>query len=170
MKQILVIDVSPRGAESANRRVAKALTDRLPAQYPSARIIHRDLAKDNLPHLDGATLKAISTKDAAEALKLKESARLSDQLTEELLPSDLPIVTNAPTAGAPRAMVPAGILLGSTGSAADIIEITPTRIMAAPSGSTPLLADCGELPSNLVDVILGVPFSSASVGSGPQRS
>ncbi len=84
MKQILVIDVSPRGAESASRRVAKALTDRLRAQYPSAKIIHRDLVKDNLPHLHEATLKAISTKDAAEALRLKASARLSDQVTEEL--------------------------------------------------------------------------------------
>src|ERR1700694_2300566 len=141
MKRILVIDVGPRSAESASRRVAKVLTDRLHAQYPSARIIHRDLAKDNLPHLDGATLKAISTKDAAEALKLKESARLSDQLTEELLPSDLPIVTSAPTASAPRAKVPAGILLGSMGSAADMIEVTPTMIMAAPNAITPLLAD-----------------------------
>jgi FMN-dependent NADH-azoreductase len=61
MKQILVIDVSPRGAESAGRRVAKTLTDRLHAQYPSARITHRDLVKDNLPHLDEASLKAIST-------------------------------------------------------------------------------------------------------------
>jgi len=92
MKQILVIDVSPRGAESASRRVAKALTDRLRAQYPSAKIIHRDLVKDNLPHLDEATLKAISTKDAAEALRLKASARLSDQLTEELLASDLLVI------------------------------------------------------------------------------
>jgi hypothetical protein len=79
MKQILVIDVSPRGTESANRRVAKTLTDRLLTQYPSAKIIHRDFAKDNLPHLDEMTLKAISTNNAAEALRLKESALLSDQ-------------------------------------------------------------------------------------------
>jgi FMN-dependent NADH-azoreductase len=92
MKQILVIDVSPRGSQSASRRVAKALMDRLHAQYPSARIIHRDLVKDNLPHLDEATLKAISTKDAAEALRWKEAARLSDQLTEELLASDLLVI------------------------------------------------------------------------------
>jgi len=92
MKQILVIDVSPRGPESASRRVAKALMDRLHSQHPSARFIHRDLVKDNLPHLDETTLRAIITKDAAEALKLKEAARLSDQLTEELLASDFLVI------------------------------------------------------------------------------
>jgi FMN-dependent NADH-azoreductase len=92
MKQILVVDVSPRGAESASRKVAKALRGRLAAQYPAARVIDRDLVKDNLPHLDSATLKAISTKDAAEARRLKRSARLSDQLTEELLASDLLVI------------------------------------------------------------------------------
>src|SRR5216684_5795489 len=49
-----------------------------------------------VPHLDGVTLKAISTKDAAEALKLKRSATLSDKLTDELLGSDL-LVIAAPT-------------------------------------------------------------------------
>jgi FMN-dependent NADH-azoreductase len=48
--------------------------------------------KDNLPHLDETTLRAIYTKDAAEALKLKEAARLSDQLTEELLASDFLVI------------------------------------------------------------------------------
>jgi FMN-dependent NADH-azoreductase len=48
--------------------------------------------KDNLPHLDEATLKAISTKDVAEALRLKEAARLSDQLTEKLLASDFLVI------------------------------------------------------------------------------
>jgi FMN-dependent NADH-azoreductase len=54
--------------------------------------MHRDLVDDNLPHLDGITLKAISTKDAAEAQNLKESATVSDKLTDELLASDLLII------------------------------------------------------------------------------
>jgi FMN-dependent NADH-azoreductase len=54
--------------------------------------MHRDLVDDNLPHLDRITLKAISTKDAAEAQNLKESATVSDKLTDELLVSDLLII------------------------------------------------------------------------------
>jgi FMN-dependent NADH-azoreductase len=42
--------------------------------------------------LDGITLKAISTKDAAEAQNLMESATVSDKLTDELLASDLLII------------------------------------------------------------------------------
>jgi hypothetical protein len=48
---------------------------------------HRDLAKDKLPHLDDGTVKAISSEDPAEVRAHKESARLSDQLTDELLAS-----------------------------------------------------------------------------------
>jgi NAD(P)H-dependent FMN reductase len=51
--------------------------------------MHRDLAAQHLPHLDEITLRAISTKDPAEAERLKEAARKSDQLTDELLESDL---------------------------------------------------------------------------------
>jgi FMN-dependent NADH-azoreductase len=92
MKQILIVDVSPRGPESASRKVARKLEERLKTQYPSAEIIHRDLVNDSVPHLDSVTLKAISTKDAAEAQRLRESATLSDKLTDELLASDLLVI------------------------------------------------------------------------------
>lgn len=45
-----MIEASPRGAESASRAVSDAL---------AARLVHRDLAAEPLPHLDGATLRAI---------------------------------------------------------------------------------------------------------------
>jgi hypothetical protein len=44
MKQILVIDVSPRGDASASRSVADALATRLSGLHPSAKLIRRDLA------------------------------------------------------------------------------------------------------------------------------
>ncbi len=89
MKQILMIEVSPRGTDSASRAVADTLAARLIARYPSANLIRRDLAAEQLPHLDGITLRAIATKDVAEAERLKAAARLSDRLTNELLASDL---------------------------------------------------------------------------------
>src|SRR5712692_2384349 len=92
MEQILIVEVSSRGPESASRKVTRKLEERLKAEYPSAEIIHRDLVSDSLPHLDGVTLKVISTKDAAEAQKLKQSASLSDKLTDELLASDLLVI------------------------------------------------------------------------------
>jgi FMN-dependent NADH-azoreductase len=92
MEQILIVEVSPRGPESASRKVARRLEERLKAEYPSAEIIHRDLVSDSVPHLDSVTLHAISTKDAAEAQRLKASASLSDKLTDELLSSDLLVI------------------------------------------------------------------------------
>jgi FMN-dependent NADH-azoreductase len=89
MKQILMIEVSPRGKDSASRSVADTLAARLTDLYPSARLMRRDLAAEPPPHLDEITLRAISTRNPAEAERLKEAARQSDQLTDELLDSDL---------------------------------------------------------------------------------
>lgn len=89
MKQILIIESSPRGVESASRRLTGKLRERLQALYPQAKFIERDLAKDHLPHLDYPTVKAISTRDRTEAGSLKSALRLSDQLTDEVLSSDL---------------------------------------------------------------------------------
>jgi FMN-dependent NADH-azoreductase len=94
MTQILIIESSPRGAESASHRLTGKLRERLRALYPEARFLEHDLAKDDLPHLDYSTVRAIFTKDKAEAESLKEVLRLSDQLTEEVLSSDLLIIAS----------------------------------------------------------------------------
>lgn len=92
MKQILIIVVSPKGSDSASRKITQNLSARLMARFPEAKITQRDLAKDKVPHMDYSTLKAISSKDPAEVQANKESARLSDQLTDELLASDLLVI------------------------------------------------------------------------------
>ncbi len=94
MKQILVIESSPRGTESASRQLTRRLTERLRALYPEARLVERDLAKDPLPHLDHRTVKAIFTRDLSEAEALREALRLSDQVTEEVLASDLLVIAS----------------------------------------------------------------------------
>jgi len=66
MTHILIVESSPRGTESASRKLTDKLRERLDMQYPKAAIIERDLVKDKLPHLDQPTLKAISTKDSVE--------------------------------------------------------------------------------------------------------
>jgi FMN-dependent NADH-azoreductase len=94
MNQILIVESSPRGAESASRKLTRKVRERLEVKYPEAKIVVRDLAKDKLPHLDQPTLKAISTKDPVEAESLKDALHLSDQLTEELLSSDLLVIAS----------------------------------------------------------------------------
>jgi FMN-dependent NADH-azoreductase len=50
MTHILIVESSPRGTESASRKLTGKLRERLEMQYPEAKIIERDLVKDKLPH------------------------------------------------------------------------------------------------------------------------
>jgi FMN-dependent NADH-azoreductase len=92
MKQSLIIEVSPRGGESLSRKVTQKLVAQLKERFPEAKFVRRDLARDFIPHLDNSVLKAISSKDPYEVEANKESARLSDRLTDELLASDLLVI------------------------------------------------------------------------------
>jgi FMN-dependent NADH-azoreductase len=92
MKQILIIETSPRGPLSASRKVTEKLSIRLQEEFPEARLVYRDLSKNRIPHLDDETLKAISSKIPAKVRANQESACLSDQLTDELLESDLLVI------------------------------------------------------------------------------
>lgn len=94
MKQILIVESSPRGRESASRSLAAKVRARLEAQYPEARIVARDLVHDKVPHLNEATLKAMTTRNPVEAESLRDALRLSDQLTEELLASDVLVIAS----------------------------------------------------------------------------
>ncbi len=67
MKQILIVESSPRGAESASRQLTETLRERLRSFYPNARFVERDLVTNPLPHLNYQTVKGISTRDKAEA-------------------------------------------------------------------------------------------------------
>ncbi len=94
MKQILIIESSPRGVESASRQLTQKLKARLTALYPEAKLIEHDLAASPLPHLDQLAVKAISTKDPIEAESLKGVLHLSDRLTDEVLSSDLLVIAS----------------------------------------------------------------------------
>jgi FMN-dependent NADH-azoreductase len=94
MKRILIVESSPRGSESARRKLAGKVRERLEAQYPDARVVERDLAHDEVRHLDEPALKAMTTHDPVEAESLKNALHLSDQLTEELLSSDLLVIAS----------------------------------------------------------------------------
>jgi FMN-dependent NADH-azoreductase len=93
VKQILIIEVSPRGADSASRAVSETLFGRLAAEHPEARIIRRDLATELVPHLDFDTLRAIASRDPDDAIRFKAAGKLSDELTDELLTSDLLVIS-----------------------------------------------------------------------------
>jgi FMN-dependent NADH-azoreductase len=61
---ILHLDTSILGDQSASRGLGAAIVSRLVAGTSGTRLVHRDLANDPLPHLDGAAL-AKADPDAA---------------------------------------------------------------------------------------------------------
>lgn len=64
---ILHIDSSIQGAQSASRAITAAIVETLRAKRPDARVTYRDVAADPLPHIALATLG-----DAAGNLALQE--------------------------------------------------------------------------------------------------
>lgn len=92
MRRILIVEASPRGAESASRRLTQTLRERLRSRYPDVEFTHRDLIADPIPHLSFQTVKGIFTKDEAEAESLRDALRLSDELTDEVLAADLLVI------------------------------------------------------------------------------
>jgi FMN-dependent NADH-azoreductase len=94
MKQILIVETSPRGNESASRTLTNKVRERLEIHYPEAKIIERDLVETKLPHLDQPTVKGMTTQDPVEAESLKEAVYLSDQLIDELMLSDLLVIAS----------------------------------------------------------------------------
>jgi FMN-dependent NADH-azoreductase len=61
MKNILVVEVSPRGSESISRQISASILAKLRTKYPDAVVVTEDLALHPLPHLDQAFITAMTT-------------------------------------------------------------------------------------------------------------
>lgn len=90
MRQILIVESSPRGAESASRNLTNKVKERLGAEHPDARIVVRDLAEGSPPHLDQSAVNSMF----AHVESRKVALRLSDLLTDEFLSSDLVVIAS----------------------------------------------------------------------------
>ena len=60
MSSILLLTSSPR-PDSLSTKIATELAEKIKANNPGKTLIHRDLAADNLPHIDGPFTAAIRT-------------------------------------------------------------------------------------------------------------
>lgn len=90
MTTILHVASSSNMQTSVTRQIGSEVINRLKATNPNTKIIERDLVKNSIPHLSSGFLGAMfSAKADASELAL------SNELTEELLSSDI-IVIEAP--------------------------------------------------------------------------
>ena len=92
IKNLLVIESSPRISDSASRAVTARAVEMLSARHTALNIVRRDLARQPVAHLDGPTVDALRTRphlmtDAQLAL-----LELSNRLVDELLAADLLVI------------------------------------------------------------------------------
>jgi FMN-dependent NADH-azoreductase len=91
MKKLLVIESSPRGEQSVSRKVTKDLVEKLKAKE-QFELVHRDLIKNPLPHVDGTMVQAYYTPVEAQDARLKAAVAPSNAAVDELLAADVIVI------------------------------------------------------------------------------
>ena len=94
MTRVLVLDSAATGAASVSRKLTGELVAGLLARDPGARIVHRHIGEQPIPHLTAETVSAIRGGEP-ETEAGRAALALSDQLIDELREADL-IVIGAP--------------------------------------------------------------------------
>ncbi len=89
MKNILLIQSSPRGLESYSQKVARSIVSDLEERYLDAKVVVRDLAQNPPPHVGEAFVGGISTGPEQRTPEQTKALILSDVLIDELLATDV---------------------------------------------------------------------------------
>jgi len=89
MKNILLIQSSPRGLESYSQKVARSIVSDLEERYLDAKVVVRDLAQNPPPHVGEAFVGGISTGPEQRTPEQTKALALSDVLIDELLAADV---------------------------------------------------------------------------------
>ncbi|MFD5397180.1 FMN-dependent NADH-azoreductase [Streptomyces sp. NPDC127097] len=140
MATLLLIDSSvfPEGG-SASRSVTAAFRKAWEDQHPDGTVIHRDLAADPLPHLDGAGASAAFSDPAAHTPEQQAAFALRIELVEELERADA-IVIGAPMynftiPSTLKAWLDQVIIMGRTAGEQPSAKGTPVTVVASRGGS-----------------------------------
>lgn len=86
--RLLVVETSPRGDASISRQLTRRFVDNWETAHPHGKVVFRDLADTNLPHVDAPWLRAYFTPPDAQSSEMKQTLRQSDLLVAELLAAD----------------------------------------------------------------------------------
>src|SRR6266403_2136138 len=89
MKNVLLVQSSPRGSESYSQKVARSIVTELEDGYPGANVVVRDLAQNPPPHIGEAFVGGISTGPEQRTPEQTKALALSDVLIDELLAADV---------------------------------------------------------------------------------
>ena len=92
MSIILHIDSSGRTDSSVSRQLTRYLVQKLAANDPSARVIHRDLLQTELPFANDTMISGLYISDAERTEAQKTALSLSDRLSQELIDADTIVI------------------------------------------------------------------------------
>lgn len=85
---LLVVETSPRGAQSVSRQMTQRFLTAWRSAHPDGHIVHRDLVDAGLPFVTAPWLQAYFTPPADQSPAMRDELRLSDALVAELLAAD----------------------------------------------------------------------------------
>ena len=88
MNNVLCLNCSIQGDSSQSRQLSNKLLERIKKTYSSVKIVSRDLARDPLPHLNGAQFNAFITPPEQRTSQQKVLASQSDDLIKEISDAD----------------------------------------------------------------------------------
>jgi FMN-dependent NADH-azoreductase len=92
MKNILIIESSPRGELSVTRKITQQFIGKLKVKNVSAHLVIRDLMLTPVPHLEEMTIQAFFTPPDKQSVEHKKAIEFSDLLTDELLAADTIVI------------------------------------------------------------------------------
>ena len=95
MKNLLVINSSPRTQRSHTRRLADTFAEQWRAKFSDCKIIYRDVGLQQVPHICENWIAGAFKPEERRSAEEKEALRLSDEYIQELKDSDV-IVIGAP--------------------------------------------------------------------------
>ncbi|MER6051631.1 NAD(P)H-dependent oxidoreductase [Streptomyces sp. NPDC001793] len=140
MATLLLIDSSvfPEGG-SASRAVTAAFRRTWEEQHPDGTVIHRDLAADPLPHLDGVAASSAFADPATHSPEQQAAFALRTELAEELERADV-IVIGAPMynwtiPSTLKAWLDQTIIMGRTAGENPSAKGKPVVVVASRGGS-----------------------------------
>ena len=92
MKNILLIQSSPRGGESFSHQVAQSVVNDLKARHPEAKIVLRDLAANPPPHVGLPFITGMYAPPEHRTPEQAQAIALSDALIDEFFAADTIVI------------------------------------------------------------------------------
>jgi len=92
MKNILVIESSPRGNDSYSHQAARSIVNELQRRNPGAQVVFRDLGACPPPHVGQAFISGMHALPDHRTPEQAQALALSDVLIEELFAADTIVI------------------------------------------------------------------------------